>query len=161
MLSESCRMSESSPSTVSSTSTPEAAKLASSAAEAIVFFDGVCAFCQKSIDFVMRHDSAGRFQFAPLQGETAAKLLTASDREQLSSLVMLWRGNAYRRSAAAVRVLWVLGGVWRVLGILLWLIPRPLRDGGYRLVAAWRYRIFGKVESCRLPRPGEQARILP
>ncbi len=70
-------------------------------------------------------------------------------------------GETYVRSAAAVRVLWLVGGVWGWLGTLLWLVPLPLRDLGYRLFAASRYRLFGRHETCRLPQPGEAERLLP
>lgn len=126
----------------------------------IIFFDGVCGLCNSSVDFVLRHDRHGRMRFAPLQGETAARLLPAADRENLGSLVLWSEAGAFRRSAAVVRILWQLGGLWKVPAACLWLIPGPLRDGGYRVVAALRYRLFGKKETCRLPTPEERGRIL-
>jgi predicted DCC family thiol-disulfide oxidoreductase YuxK len=74
--------------------------------------------------------------------------------------VFLHQGQVARHSTAIVRVLRELGGVWSLLGCLLWLVPRPLRDFGYRCIASQRYRIFGKKETCRLPTPGERARFL-
>jgi predicted DCC family thiol-disulfide oxidoreductase YuxK len=126
----------------------------------IVFFDGVCGLCNRSVDFILKHDSRGLFHFAPLQGETATRLLTADDREHLSTLVLQLDGREYKRSSAVARILWRLGGIWSVLGALLWLIPKPLRDLGYRIVAGSRYKLFGKKESCRLPRPEEIGRLL-
>lgn len=126
----------------------------------IVFFDGVCGLCNSSVDFVLRRDKAGRIRFAPLQGETAAKLLPSADREGLDSLVFWDNGRLYRRSSAIVRILWRLGPLWRFLGSLLWVVPVPLRNVGYRLVAKRRYRMFGKKETCRLPTPEERDRLL-
>ncbi|MBL8848059.1 MAG: DUF393 domain-containing protein [Planctomycetaceae bacterium] len=126
----------------------------------IVFFDGVCGLCNSSVDFVLRHDPQGRLRFAPLQGETAARLLPADDRANLGSLVLWEDGRAYRRSTAVVRILTKLGGIWAVLGAALWVIPSPLRNAGYRVVAKLRYRLFGKKETCRLPSPEERGRIL-
>jgi predicted DCC family thiol-disulfide oxidoreductase YuxK len=127
----------------------------------IVFFDGVCGLCNRVVDFILRHDRSGELRLSPLQGETAAQLLSTADREQLATFVLWDNGRMFRRSAAAVRVCWRLGSVWKVLGILLWCIPLPLRDLGYKLVAANRYRLFGKKETCRLPSPEERARFLP
>ncbi len=128
---------------------------------AVIFFDGVCGLCNTSVDFVMRQDRRGEFQVTPLQGETAKRLLDPADREQLGSLVVWIDGRTYRRSAGVVRILWRLGPLWKVLGGLLWLIPLPLRDLGYRVIASNRYRLFGKKETCRLPTESERARFLP
>jgi len=126
----------------------------------IVFFDGVCGLCNSSVDFVLRHDRPGRLRFAPLQGEAAARLLPTADREDLGSLVLWDEGRMYRRSSAIVRILWRLGLFWRILGGLLWVVPAPLRNAGYRLVAALRYHMFGKKSVCRLPTPAERDRFL-
>ncbi len=127
----------------------------------VVFFDGVCGLCNVSVDFILARDTHQRFRFAPLQGETARQVLPAADRERLDTLVLLTERAAYRRSAAVVRILWRLPGVWPVLGALLWLIPGPLRDLGYRIVSANRLSWFGKKETCRLPTPEERERFLP
>lgn len=127
----------------------------------IVYFDGVCGLCNRSVDFILRRDQQARFQFAPLQGETAASRLPEADRRQLSSLVLETPQGLFRRSSAVVRILRRLGGVWWLAGSLLWLIPRPLRDCCYSLVAGNRYRLFGQKETCRLPTPEEAGRLLP
>jgi predicted DCC family thiol-disulfide oxidoreductase YuxK len=127
----------------------------------VLFFDGVCGLCSQAVDFVLKRDPEGVFQFSPLQGETARTLLTPADLEDLNSMVLWVEGRSYRKSAAAVRVLWQLGPGWQLIGTLLWLIPLPLRNLAYSLVAANRYRIFGKKETCRLPTLDERARFLP
>lgn len=129
---------------------------------AIVFFDGVCGLCNTTVDFLFRHDRHGRLACAPLQGETAARDLTSKRRENLKTLVLLTEDRRqYVRSAAVVRILWRLGGIWRLAALLLWVIPLPLRDIGYRLVAASRYQVFGQRETCRLPTPEDADRLLP
>jgi predicted DCC family thiol-disulfide oxidoreductase YuxK len=49
---------------------------------------------------------------------------------------------------------------WRLVASLLELVPRPLRDWGYRIVARYRYRIFGRSETCILPAPENRDRFL-
>ena len=110
---------------------------------------------------MLKHDTDEKFQFAPLQGTTAQTLLTPADTEDLNTMVLWIAGRTYRKSAAAVRVLWQLGPGWQMLGTLLWLIPLPLRNLGYSLVAKNRYRLFGKSETCRMPTPHERLRFLP
>ncbi|TWT63852.1 thiol-disulfide oxidoreductase DCC family protein [Rubinisphaera italica] len=135
-------------------------KTNSSAEHPVLFFDGVCGMCNAFVDFIMKRDPHGHFRFAALQGETARQLVTGDDREQLKSVVLLLDGQLFRKSSAVVRVLWEMGSFWSLLGSLLWLIPRPLRDFCYRFVAKIRYRIFGKKEACRLPTPEERSRFL-
>jgi len=127
----------------------------------VVFFDGVCGFCNASINFLLACDSRGKLRFAPLQGVTAGELLPTEDRESLASMVVWTPAGMYRQSSAVVRILWILGGVWSLLGTLLWLVPRPIRDLGYNLVAKFRYRLFGKHETCRMPTAEARSRFLP
>ncbi|MCA9025689.1 MAG: DUF393 domain-containing protein [Planctomycetaceae bacterium] len=126
----------------------------------VLFFDGVCGLCSHAVDFVMARDTQATFRFAPLQGETARAMLPEADIVNLDSMAVAINGSIYRRSSAVVRILWQLGPLWRFCGWALWLIPLPLRDLGYKLVAKWRYRLFGKHETCRLPTPEERERFL-
>jgi predicted DCC family thiol-disulfide oxidoreductase YuxK len=59
-------------------------------------------------------------------------------------------GTVYQRSTAALKVLKDMGGYWKLFYVFI-IIPRPLRDMIYDLVAKYRYRIFGKKESCMVP----------
>ncbi len=127
----------------------------------LVLFDGVCGLCNWFVSFILKRDRAGVFLFSPLQGETAARLLSEEERANLSTVVLMHRGRAFRHSAAVVRIFWALGGFWSLIGTLLWIVPRPVRDWGYRFVARNRYRWFGKKETCRLPTAEEIARLLP
>lgn len=126
----------------------------------IVFFDGVCGFCNHTVNFLMARDTGRRLQFAPLQGTTATDRLPSKIRTDLNTLVFLRGENVYVRSAAVVRILNTIGGVWTIAAGLLWLIPLPLRDLGYRICARLRYRLFGKLEACRLPTAEERGLIL-
>lgn len=139
----------------SSTSAP------SESAYPIVYFDGVCGLCNAFVDFLLRIDTYNRMKFAPLQGETARLHLPEEDRQQLGSVVFQRGPQTWRHSAAVVRILLTAGGLWALAGALIWLIPAPLRNLGYRFIAVRRYRMFGKKETCRLPTPAERAKFLP
>ena len=130
-------------------------------AEAIVFFDGVCGMCNRSVDFMIKRDRKRYFRFSPLQGETAGNQLDSNDIDSLGSIVLRNGEKTYRHSTAIVRILWHVGGIWSFWAALLWLIPWPLRDLAYKIIGANRYRFFGKKEACRLPTPDERARFLP
>ena len=126
----------------------------------VVFFDGFCGLCNHSVNWLLAHDPNRRLRFAPLQGTLAGNVLSTQLRERLDTLVFLRNGSIYVRTAAVSRILMTLGGPWAALGALLWIIPAPLRDLGYRIVSRLRYRLFGKHDTCRLPSPAERAVFL-
>lgn len=125
-----------------------------------VFFDGVCGLCNHSVNWLLARDPEHKLRFAPLQGMTAGKILESEIRNRLDTLVFVRNGETFIRTAAVSRILMTLGGRWRVLGGLLWVVPSPIRDLGYRIVSRLRYRLFGKHESCRLPTPQERSLFL-
>lgn len=129
--------------------------------QTILFFDGVCGMCNRFVDFILRHDTQGKILLSPLQGETARERLSTEDCIDLKSVVLWDEHGKTRFSTAVVHVLGHLGGVWKILSWMLWLIPLPIRHLGYRFVASQRYRVFGKKEVCRMPTQEERARFLP
>lgn len=138
---------------------PSAEPAASS--QGIVLFDGVCNLCNGFVNFLLDHDAEGYFRFGALQSPEAQALLApyGIDGRDLESVVLLEGGRAYRRSEAALRILRRLGGAWSWLYAFM-LVPRPLRDAIYGLIAANRYRLFGLRASCRLPTPELRNRFI-
>jgi predicted DCC family thiol-disulfide oxidoreductase YuxK len=128
---------------------------------AVVLFDGVCNLCNGFVQFVIPRDPDGYFRFAALSSEAAARVLSTTRREGplVDSVVLVEDGNVYVRSAAALRIARRLSFPW-VLGYGLMIVPRPLRDAIYDLVARRRYRWFGRRETCMVPGPGVRDRFL-
>jgi predicted DCC family thiol-disulfide oxidoreductase YuxK len=132
---------------------------------AIVLFDGVCAFCNGAVGWLMRRDPDGRLRFAPLQGETAARLRARHPEipADLDTIVFVetvaGRERVSLRSEAVLRACAAIAGAPRWMRWLA-LVPRPLADLGYWLFARVRYRVFGRLDACRVPLPGERSRIL-
>jgi len=125
----------------------------------IVFFDGVCVLCNGFVDRILRADREGRLCFAPLQGETAAKLLTRLPRDaEAWSVIYLDPQGVHEESDAVLAICRRLGGWWRIPG-LLGFVPKAWRDALYRGVARRRYDWFGRSERCRTP--GDDERFLP
>jgi len=128
-----------------------------------VLFDGVCNLCNSTVRFIFERDPHGRFRFAAQQSEAGQALLRKHgllERGSLAdSVVVLEGGRTYLESEAALHILCRLGGVWR-LAYALRIVPKPLRDGVYRLVARHRYRIFGRREQCMVPTPELRRRFL-
>lgn len=128
---------------------------------AVVLFDGVCNLCNGSVQFIIRRDPAGRFRFASLQSEAGQALLRRHglDPEDLFSVILVEDGRVHSRSDAALRIAGGLSGGWRAAGALR-VVPRPLRDLVYGLVARNRYRWFGRRDACMIPTPELRARFL-
>lgn len=136
---------------------------------ALVIFDGHCGLCNGFVDSLLRHPRRDRFRFTPRQGETGARMTrTFPQLEQADSIIVLPAATdqdpspAPRvRSNAVITIARELGG-WRAAAAnLLAVIPTPLRDLGYRLIARLRHTISRRRESCRLPTPDEQPFFLP
>jgi predicted DCC family thiol-disulfide oxidoreductase YuxK len=128
---------------------------------AVILFDGVCNLCNGFVQFVIAHDPNGRFKFAALQSETGQQLLQGlppADRN-LDSVILIQNGRFYKRSAAALRILRGLTGVWPLLYATI-VLPAFFRDWVYNLVAKNRYRWLGQTESCLLPTPELQSRFV-
>ena len=139
---------------------------------AVVLFDGVCNFCDASVNFVIEHDPNGYFKFSPLQSEAGKQLAAeydlvsetgggspVDDLIPIESVILVEDGQAYTHSTAALRIARKLSGVWPVMYVFI-IVPKPIRDFFYRLFAKYRYRMFGKKDECMLPSPEVRARFL-
>jgi predicted DCC family thiol-disulfide oxidoreductase YuxK len=131
----------------------------------MLFYDGHCALCHGAVKFVLKHDRSGNaFRFAPLGGETFASRVPFVQQASLpdSIVVLTGDGRVLVRSDAFVHILRRLGGIQKVLGSTLALIPRPVRDFGYDFIARIRYRVFGRRdEVCPLVSPELRKRFDP
>lgn len=134
--------------------------------ERLVLFDGVCAFCDASVRWLVERDPAGRLRFAPLQGEAAESLRRRHPRipRDLDTLVYVERSDGeehvHLRSAAIFRICAQLQPPPAWLPWVAWL-PTPLADLAYRIFVRLRYRLFGRLDVCRVPGESERARFLP
>ena len=128
---------------------------------AVVLFDGVCNFCNSSINFIIEHDKKNYFKFAPLQSEIAQKLLKENnlDSPDIDSVILIEDGTAFTHSTAALKIARGLGGIWSVAYIFI-IIPKFIRDFFYKLFAKNRYRLFGKKDTCMMPTPEIRAKFL-
>lgn len=128
----------------------------------IVLFDGVCNLCNRSVQFVLKHDKKDEFRFATLQGEIGKVLVRECniDTSQVDSIILIEPGVAYyTKSTAALKIGMTFGGAWQLLYVLN-LIPSKLRDIVYDWVARNRYSWYGKKDACMVPTPELKAKFL-
>lgn len=128
---------------------------------AIVLFDGVCNFCNSSVNFIIRHDKKAHFKFAPIQSEIGKVLCEKFeiDVQKIDSIILIENDQFNIKSSAILRITKKLNGTYPLLfGFII--IPRFVRDAAYDLIARNRYKWFGKKESCMIPTPDEKERFV-
>lgn len=128
----------------------------------IVFYDGVCGLCNKLVQVMVALDREGRFRYAALQGDTAQRLQVIYPElpTNLDSMAYLEEGRVYVRARAIMQAAGQLRFPYSLPYFFRW-VPLWLADPIYKAVAAVRYRLFGKYDTCRLPTPEERALFLP
>lgn len=132
------------------------------AAEAVIFFDGVCNLCNGAVQFVIKRDQKNYFKFAALQSDFAKNELSKHQLkiEEGNSFVLLENGKVYEQSTAALKVARKLNGVWPLLYIFI-IVPRFIRNTVYNYIAKNRYKWFGQQESCWVPTPELKHKFYP
>lgn len=127
----------------------------------ILFYDGECGLCARSMTWCLRHDRNAVLRYAPLQGTTYAALPHAEKPTDVKTLVLSDADGLHQRSEAVLRVLRIVGGEWGAIGTLGRWVPRPVRDAAYDFVARHRLGWFGTADSCRVPTPEQRGLFLP
>jgi predicted DCC family thiol-disulfide oxidoreductase YuxK len=129
----------------------------------LVFYDGECGLCDFCVRFIWKKDRNDRFAFAPLQGESAKRLLQNFSEKNVDSLILIENFQSKRPKVltlgkAALRIAWHLGGIWSLLGIISFL-PSFLYNWLYKLVARNRKSFLAK-EACTLPQERDKKKFL-
>ena len=126
----------------------------------VVVFDGLCNFCSSGVKFILRNDRSGQVRFAAVQSRYGARLLEENGVSALDphTFLVVNDGHTFFKSDAAIEISRFLG-VWRVLGVVR-IVPGPIRDIAYDMLAKNRYKWFGKRDKCFLPTEQERGRFV-
>ena len=130
----------------------------------LVFFDGECGLCDRTVQWLLNNDDSEQLYFAPLQGEEARRVLPQFDLpEDLDSIVYVRHSDTetevFIYSNAIGEILKVLPIRWSWMRIA-WVVPRVIRDSMYRALATRRIQWFGRVDACQLPDERQASRLL-
>jgi predicted DCC family thiol-disulfide oxidoreductase YuxK len=128
---------------------------------AFILFDGVCNFCNSSVNFIIKRDKRDYFRFIPFQselGNSICKELNISS-ENPESMVLIENKQVYYKSSAALKISRHLSGGWKLM-YAFYIVPRVIRDWVYSLIGRNRYRIFGKSDSCMIPDAKVKAKFI-
>lgn len=129
--------------------------------KSIVVFDGVCNFCNASVNFIIKNDSKDNFRFAAYQSE-AGEMLSKKYNfkfDDPETIILIEGGKAYEKSTAALRIAKKLDGIYSLLYSYIF-IPKGVRDYFYKFIAKNRYKWFGKKDSCMIPSKELRAKFL-
>ena len=127
----------------------------------IVLFDAMCVLCSANARFILATDRRRRFRLASIQGDAGAAICRAAgvDPTDPTTMIVVDGDAVHRNSDAVLRVYEGLGYPWRAMGALR-IIPERIRDAAYLAIARNRYRLFGRRETCWIPRPEDRDRLL-
>ncbi|MDR7670185.1 thiol-disulfide oxidoreductase DCC family protein [Bacillus altitudinis] len=127
-----------------------------------ILFDGVCNVCSGAVQFIIKRDPNERMMFASLQSDTGQRVLKENGLplDEFNSFIYIENGTLYMKSTGILKAARHLKGIYRWSYLLL-VIPRPIRDWFYQLIAKNRYKWFGQKTSCMMPTPEIQKRFLP
>ena len=130
-------------------------------ASSIILFDGICNLCSGSVQFIIKRDPKGLFQFAALQSSFGQQQLEkfGFNKNELHSIILIRNDQSFQRSDAILEIAKKLSGVWPIFYTFK-ILPRFFRDGLYNWIARSRYKFFGKKDSCWLPTPALKSRFL-
>lgn len=132
----------------------------------LILYDGVCGLCNRLNAFVLPRDPQGNFHFAPLQSQMSRTILGkfGRDPEELNTFYIVadYRSESPRllwKADAALFVAGQIGGIWR-LATIFGALPSSLLNVFYDLVARYRYRLFGRYDTCPIPKPEHKTRFI-
>ena len=129
--------------------------------KSLILFDGVCNLCNGFVNFLIVRDKENKFQFGSLQSAKVQSLLREYQHptDEISTVIVIENNKLYSHSTAVLRIARKLGGAWPLLyGFII--IPGPIRDFFYKLVAKNRYRMFGKKDECMIPTQELRAKFI-
>lgn len=131
----------------------------------LVVYDGVCGLCNGFIKFIIHYDKKREFFFTPLQSEIGQSVLARHglDARELNTVYLVCdvgeNESVLSKSQAAFFIMQKLGSIFQVIALGR-LLGVGVGNFFYDLVAANRYKVFGKSDACMIPTPDVRERFL-
>ena len=127
----------------------------------IILFDGICNFCNRTINIILKYDQDAYFQFASSQSNAGINILQQFklDQKASASVILIDNEKVYTKTDAVIQIAKHLSG-WPSLFRFIKFIPKSIRNFGYDLIAKNRYTLFGKKASCMIPDASIRHRFL-
>ncbi|NCU32441.1 MAG: DUF393 domain-containing protein [Candidatus Moranbacteria bacterium] len=128
----------------------------------VVIFDGVCNLCNKFVNIIIRRDKKGIFQFSAIGSEYSKSVEEKYEVSlvELDTVVLIENNNFFSKSTAVIKICRHLEFPYNLL-VVFNIVPKFIRDKIYDIIARNRYKVFGKKESCMIPKPDVLSRFIP
>ena len=127
----------------------------------IVFYDGVCNFCNELVIFLLKHERRNNMSFCSLQSEFAESFLKDFNVQvNLDTIYYYSNGKVYRRSEVIKKITRNLKPPYLIVSYFLTITPKFIREYFYKFFAKNRYKWFGKKDECQIPSPEDRLRFL-
>ena len=126
----------------------------------IVLFDGLCNLCNYSVKYIIQHDKDKIIYFSAQQTDMGKEIIKKYHLFSAENSVIFLKDDiAYYGSDAFIEICKLLYGFPKIF-IVLKIIPKQIRDYFYRIIANYRYQIFGKRTTCIVPSDNVKNRFL-
>lgn len=126
----------------------------------ILIYDGECAFCSRSVQFILRHERRHDLCFVTRESELGQQLRRIHGLELVRSMIWMADGQAFVESKAVIKAADYLGGWWSILAEFASIVPPIILNRLYKLIASNRHRISSDVAFCQIPTPEQRRRFL-
>ena len=116
-----------------------------------LLLDGDCGLCHRLATFIdKRLGKQKDLGYRPILSDDAQKMIATFPKKQqdADSVYLVRNGKSYIRSAAGIRCLLYMKWYYAMLFPIFWLIPLPIRDIGYRIIAKYRHKFFKRPTEC-------------
>ena len=119
----------------------------------ILLLDGECGLCHRLAIFMDQRLNKNHtvITYKTIKSKDGMDLIKTFPhfQQNLDTVYLYRKGRSYIRSAAAIRCLLYLKWYWKIWFYILWVIPYPIRDTIYKIIARYRHKIFEKPELCK------------
>lgn len=116
----------------------------------IILYDGYCMLCSRTMKFILKRDKKKKFRFLPLQTQDLNPDIPEINNKKNDTVVLVTNGTPYFKSEAVYRILKEIGGFWKSL-LIFRILPLKFTDWVYDIIAANRFRVFGRSDTCFRP----------
>lgn len=120
----------------------------------ILLMDGDCGLCTRSAVFLHpRLRDPQSMKFIAIESQEGQSIIAKFPQkfQDADTVYLVRNGQPYMRSSAAIRCLLYLKWHYRILFPFAWIVPLPLRNVVYRIVAKYRMKFFSQPEVCIFP----------
>lgn len=125
----------------------------------IILFDGVCNLCSFGVQFIIKREKNTYFHFSSLQSDAGKALVEKYKLENVDSIIFIENDSIFTYSSAVLEIAKYLDGGWKYAYVLRF-VPKFIRDFIYKMIASYRYQMFGKKDVCMLPSEKYKERFL-